>query len=71
MQIQRSEKKSVEVVKQVIDTLGAGTVFKVGKKLYLKTDGYNEAARLTTGEIDTFDSNDVADEVVEGTFSYA
>ncbi len=72
MKIQRAEKTVVETPKTAIEDLAAGTVFKVGKKLFIKTDGGdNEAVRLTTGEVNTFDYADVADEVVEGTFNYA
>lgn len=73
MNIQRTEKIVVEAVKQTVDSLVAGTVFKVGKKLYIKTDAgsTSEGVRLTTGELTEFDVDDVADEVVEGTFNYA
>lgn len=74
MKIQRNENEVVETPKQTVDSLEGGTVFKVGKKLYLKTNstGYSvDAVRLTTGDIEEFDADSVADEVVEGTFNYA
>ncbi len=71
MIIQRAEKTQVLQPKTSIETLEAGTVFKVGKKLFLKTNaGFNEGVRLTTGETQEFESDDVADEVVDGTFNY-
>lgn len=73
MKIQRSESEAVETPKQTVDSLEGGTVFKVGKKLFLKTTGsggYGEAVRLTTGDIQEFDADATADEVVEGTFNY-
>lgn len=75
MKIERAKKEEVVVAKSVISTLEGGTVFKVGTKLFLKTadDGYGgaNAVRLTTGEVEEFSSDDLADEVVEGTFNYA
>lgn len=73
MNIQRTEKIVVEAPKQNVSDLAAGTVFKVGKKLFIKTDAgaIAEGVRLTTGELTEFDVDDVADEVVEGTFNYA
>lgn len=74
MKISRNEQEVVETPKQTVDSLEAGTVFKIGKKLYLKleTNGYDaQAARLTSGEVEEFSSETVADEIVDGTFQYA
>jgi len=74
MKIERAKKEEVVVAKSVISELSGGTVFKVGTKLFLKVqdDVYDTTAvRLTTGEVEEFSSDDLADEVVEGTFNYA
>ena len=68
MNIKRNKAESAP--KPFVSELAAGTVFKIGKKLYLKTDESTEAVRLTKGTLASLDDIEVS-EVVEGEFVYA
>lgn len=71
MNITRTKKEEDVKPAVTFGELSPGQVFKVGKRLYLKTTNYGEAVRVTTGEIEeTFAGETVVDEKVEGTFTY-